>query len=582
VFSFEGDDLLRTRNTRPVGGASVLLISLVLCLVVGMFSASAQADDAPSAEPSETSAAPTSEQAAGQSAGKSDTTGQQQTGQESQSPMSGLVAALGPEPDVQNDSIVMVRGLTDSLDVSWNDNGCRTEGCSYAAGAIPAGWGMSISSTGLMTIWVPGSTVPGMYQVGYVATKTSPPGTATQGAVVVRVTPDSYNPPAGPIFSHPYRKGYRYIIRDHILRTINSTPPGAYIQAASWSFSSKTYRKALKAARNRGVKVQLVLAQRNKPDNSDYGRLVRTFGTSVTVDGTWVKKCWHSCRGVSGTMHSKMFMFSEVYRTPYVMISGSANLTDFAVTNQWNQMNTVTGDPAVYQEAVNVFTQMYHDTPAPYIETHFPNLTSYYYPRGRVSAANDFMMQALAPVQCKGAVNAGKNGRTIVRIAMYAWYQSRGKWLAKRVRQLWQQGCQVQIVYAISSNPVKGIQYSPAGRGRIPMRQILLTNTEGTPIYYLHDKWVAITGNYAGVRNNSVSFHGSFNFSDLGFGSDEQFQMLPGRSAYDRFARDFRLLWKDKQARAPSPTSKIPTVEGRYSEDDLRLGTGVYRYMDAD
>ena len=574
MFSSKGDHLLRMRTTRPVGGASVLLVSLVLCLVAGLFSASAQADDAPATEPSESSAT----QGSGQPSG--DPTGQEQ---KSQSGVSSLVAGLGPEPDVQNDSIVMVLGLTDSLDVSWNDNGCRMKGCVYGPGAIPGGWGMNITSTGTMTIWVPRGTVPGFYQVGYTATEDSGgPQNVNQGAVIVRVTPDSYNPPAGPIFSHPYRKGYRYIIRDHILRTINSTPPGAYIQAASWSFSSKTYRKALKAARNRGVKVQLVLAQRNKPDNSDYGRLTRAFGTSVTPDGTWVKKCWHSCRGVSGTMHSKMFMFSEVYRTPYVMISGSANLTDFAVTNQWNQMNTVTGDQPVYQEAVNVFTQMYQDVPAPYIETRFPNLTSYYYPRGRVSVANDFMMQALAPVQCKGAVNAGKNGRTIVRIAMYAWYQSRGKWLAKRVRQLWQQGCQVQIVYAISSNPVKSILYSPDGRGRIPMRQILLTNTEGTPIYYLHDKWVAITGNYAGVRNNSVSFQGSFNFSDLGFGSDEQFQMLPGRAAYDRFARDFRLLWKDKQARAPSPTSKIPTVEGRYSENDLRLGTGVYRYMDAD
>jgi hypothetical protein len=492
-----------------------------------------------------------------------------------------MLQALGA-PNVQPEYFPLRRGLTESLNVAANDT-CTPGPCKYWPGSFPAGWGMNVDqNTGVMTIWVPGDTAPGLYPVNYgVGNNNDVIPTAT-GVVNVAVTPDDYNPPAGPIFSHPYRKGYRYIIRDHVLRTINSTPPGATIQAASWSFSSKMYRTALKQARARGVKVQIVLAQRNKPKNSDFGRLLRTFGTNVTPDGSWVKKCWRSCRGVGGTMHSKMFMFSQVYRTPYVMISGSANLTDFAVTNQWNQMNTVAGDAAVYNEAVAVFTQMYHDAPAPYIETHFPTLTSYYYPRGRVSPDNDFMMQALAPVRCTGAVNAAKNGRTIVRIAMYAWYQSRGKWLAKRVRQLWQQGCQVQIVYAISSNPVKNILYSPAGRGRIPMRQILLTNTKGTPIYYLHDKWVAITGNYAGVPNNSVSFHGSFNFSDLGFSSDEQFQMLPGRADYDRFARDFRLLWKDKQARAPSPVSKIPTIEGRYSENELRLGTGVYRYMDAD
>jgi hypothetical protein len=547
--------------------------ALVLALVVGILGGSAQAEDGtPPADPTDSAAAQDS------GAAPADVAGQDQ----SQGGVDSLVAAAGLTPTLQPDGdLVLKNGLSGSANVA-NDT-CTPGPCTYDGAAGPPGWPVSVTPTGIVSVTVPRSAVPNAYTVTYnVHDGGGGPSVPAQGQLRVAVTPDNYDPPAGPIFSHPYRKGYRNIIRDHVLRTINSTPSGAYIQAASWSFSSKTYRNALRAAAARGVHVQLVLAWRNKPKNSDYRRLTRAFGTSVNPAGTWVKKCWKSCRGVGGTMHSKMFMFSRVYNTPYVMISGSANLTDFAVTNQWNQMNTVTNDPPVYQEAVNIFTQMYQDRPAPYVESHWPSLTSYYYPRGRVSPAHDFMLQALAPVRCKGAVNAGKNGRTIVKIAMYAWYQTRGKWLAKRVRQLWQQGCQVQIVYAISSNPVKSILYSPAGRGRIPMRQILLTNTKGTPIYYLHDKWVAITGNYAGVPNNSVSFHGSFNFSDLGFGSDEQFQMLPGRGVYNRFARDFTLLWKDRQARAPSPVSKIPTIEGRYSENDLRLGTGTYRYMDAD
>jgi len=567
MFGSKGDDLLRTHRSRPVGGASILMITLVVTLVAGMLSGSAQAAD------------PTTP--SGQQTG-STTPGASPDGQSAQSSPSPLLGVLGGPPAIQADGTFAIKaGLTDGTNVAANDP-CRADGspCTYTLGAVPAGWGANITPEGILTVWVPKGTAPGLYQVGYTATEN--PANSTPGALNVAVTPDSYNPPAGMLFSHPYRKGYRNIIRDHVLRTINSTPSGATIQVASWSFASKLYRQALRAAMARGVTVEIVLAYRNKPQNSDFGRLVRAFGINVVPGGNWVKKCWHSCRGVGGTMHSKIFLFSQVYNTHDVMISGSANLTDFAVSNQWNQMNTVTENAPVYQEAVNVFTQMYQDTPAPYIETHFPQLTSYYYPRGRVTPANDFMVQALAPVRCTGAVNAGKGGRTIVKIAMYAWYQSRGKWLAQRVRQLWQQGCQVQIVYAISSNPVKSILYSPAGRGRIPMRQILLTNTKGTPIYYLHDKWVSITGNYAGVPNNSVSFQGSFNFSDLGFSSDEQFQMLPGRAVYDRFSRDFNLLWTDRQARAPSPVSKIPTIEGRYSQDDLRLGTGVYRYMDAD
>ena len=554
--------MLRTHKTRPVGGALVLGIGLVLSLCLGALGMSAQADDAsPSADPTPSTA---------------------RTGTESSSSADQrLGASLLGGPTVQSESFVLKRGLTDSLNVAANDS-CTPSPCKYWPGSIPAGWGMSLTPQGAMTIWVPGKTIPGAYGVTYgVGNNNDDVPTAT-GQVVVAVTPDNYNPPAGMTFTHPYRKGYRTLIRTHVVRSINSVPSGARIQVASWSFASKAYRQALKAARARGVIVQIVLSQRNTRVNSDYRLLSRSFGTNVTPDGTWVRRCSLSCRGTSGTMHSKIFLFSQVYRTPFVDMSGSANLTDFAVTNQWNQMNTVTGDQAVYNEAVRIFTEMSRDTPAPYVETHYPNLTTYYYPRGRVSPANDFMLQALAPVRCTGAVNAAKGGRTIIKIAMYAWYQTRGQWLAKRVRQLWNEGCQVQIVFAISSDPVKKILYSPSGRGRIPMRQILLTNKKHVPIYYLHDKWVTITGNYAGDPSNSVSFQGSFNFADLGFTSDEQFQMIRGRATYNRFARDFTLLWKDRQARAPSPISKIPTIEGRYSQDDLRLGTGVYRYMDAD
>jgi hypothetical protein len=58
--------------------------------------------------------------------------------------------------------------------------------------------------------------------------------------------------------------------------------------------------------------------------------------------------------------------------------------------------------------------------------------------------------------------------------------------------------------------------------------------------------------------------------------------MLPGTPYFNAFSRDFTLLWKDRQARAPSPISTFPTIEGRATQDDLRLGTGVYRYMEAD
>jgi hypothetical protein len=70
------------------------------------------------------------------------------------------------------------------------------------------------------------------------------------------------------------------------------------------------------------------------------------------------------------------------------------------------------------------------------------------------------------------------------------------------------------------------------------------------------------------------------NISDLGFTSDENVQKLPA-SYYRAFARDFRLLWTAPQARAPSPVSTITNVE-RTAPAEPTLGTGTYRYMEAD
>jgi phosphatidylserine/phosphatidylglycerophosphate/cardiolipin synthase-like enzyme len=573
--SHKGDELQRSHLTRQAGGAWVLVLALVVSLLAGAVGGSARADD-PTTSPSGESA-PTPDPSSSAPADPADDPGAPDP--EGEGLVRQLLEGEGPVTAVPED-VVWRRGIKGSVNVGGNDS-CPTA-CSFSLISKPAGWPTPVlTSTGLMTVNVPGDTVPGIYRVYYrVADEAAPQ--PEQTSVTFRVTPDSYGAPSGIAFSHPYRKGKREKIRTRILRTINSVPPGGRIQVASWSFSSKSYRQALSQAKRRGVVVQIVLAQRNRAKNSDYRRLVRAFGTTVTATGSWVKKCRYSCRGRVGTMHSKIFLFSSSYRTPYVMMTGSANLTDFAVTNQWNQMNVMSGNKPVYDEGVRVFNQMLLDRQASpmYLQTTYPSLTSYYYPTTTGRPTSDLIYKALNQVRCTGATNT-PNGRTIIKIVVYAWYQDLGKLLARRVRQLWQEGCKIQIVYGISSNPVKSILYSPAGRGRIPMRQILLTNTSGSPIYYVHNKWMAIKGRYGNSRGTAIAFQGSFNFSDLGLKSDENFQALPGSNYYRAFARDFDLLWSARQARAPSPVSTITNVE-RTAPASPNLGTGVYRYMEND
>jgi len=319
-------------------------IVIAMSLIAGAFSVAAEADDTanPSVESTTSDVQPTDPASPAATDG-------------------GLIKQLlGPGPTVRTAALPMAVGTSATLDLRPYVT-CSGPTCTYARRTAPKGWPVSLSSTGILTIKVPKKTTPRAYNVSYTVTDNS--GTAV-GNVTIQVTPDSYNPVAGMVFSHPYRKRYRYKIRNRILRTIESTPPGSRIQVASWSFSSRTYRRALNHARHRGVIVQIVLAERNRRDNSDYRLLRKVFGTTVTPNGSWVKKCHNSCRGVGGTMHSKIYLFSNAYRTPYVMMTGSANLPDFAVTNQWNQMNVVVRNKPVYDEGVRIFNQMVADRPA--------------------------------------------------------------------------------------------------------------------------------------------------------------------------------------------------------------------------
>lgn len=570
-----------TRHARLL---AITVLALAVSLLVGAFGAGAGAVD-PTDPSATSSASPSAGASTTDSASPSPTSS---TSTSSAAPRE----ALGPAPVAVNDYVQVARGKSASVDVLRNDTcGNGQKPCARSSLTLfqvtrkPAGWRVTNPSGGVLTVQVPATTKPGIQYVGYSITDVHGSAQALLAVRVVIPPRDFYSPVTATYFSHPFRKGYKYRIRDQILRTINSVPYGGQIRIASWSFSSYAYRNALYNAKKRGVSVQIVLAQRNTASVSDWNELRRMFGTKTVVRrdrGSWVYRCTRSCRGRGGTMHSKIFMFSRAARSQWIVMTGSANLTDFAVDAQWNQMSVVANNPAVYQDTLNVFYQMRADRPASpqYLEKHYPDRTLFFYPRGAIVPENDFMMNALRPVRCTGATGVS-GGRTQIRIAMYAWYENRGRWLANRIRNLWNQGCDIRIIYGIMGNGIKNQLYSPTGRGRIPMRQILLTNRDEMPIYYIHDKWVAINGHVGTKTDATTVLQGSFNFSDLGFRSDENFEQQWGLGLYRGYLRDFTLLWKEPQARAPSPKSVI-TNEERTAPGSPTLGRGAYTYMSAD
>ena len=69
--------------------------------------------------------------------------------------------------------------------------------------------------------------------------------------------------------------------------------------------------------------------------------------------------------------------------------------------------------------------------------------------------------------------------RTRIRIIQYAMYGDRGVWIAKKLRYLWNHGCDLGIIYSVSSRPVLQILRNGSGRGPVPMRQSVVKNSCG-------------------------------------------------------------------------------------------------------
>jgi hypothetical protein len=173
--------------------------------------------------------------------------------------------------------------------------------------------------------------------------------------------------------------------------------------------------------------------------------------------------------------------------------------------------------------------------------------------------------------------------RTVIRIAMYAWFDDRGDYLAREVRRKWNNGCDVKIEYAVLNSKVKHILYSPTGRGRIPMRRVVRTDDQGLVVDYNHSKYVAVSGaiNHAG---REAVWSGSMNFTGLGVISDDIVLRLDGRRTFRSYLTNFRRVWHSPKATKPIPTSAFARFAGASDDalDDPRLGVGPLAGMEQD
>jgi hypothetical protein len=400
----------------------------------------------------------------------------------------------------------------------------------------------------------------------------------------------SYVPPEGVKFNHWNIKKYRNTIRRHMLRTINSVPRGGTIRWMVFSFGDWGIEHALVRARNRGVSVQVLGNYINHDTWAPWRKLQAQLGTQMSKAGrnpdrmSWARQCKRSCRGRGGNLHVKLYLFSQVASVPKVTMFGSWNPTWVANQRQWNHLDT-RWDPTTYDQYLQIFNEAKQDRFFGYAHWESGGMEHMVFPKPGTRAGTDPVNEELSKVSCVSPPDAnGVTHATVIRIAMYVFGGSRGTWMAKRIRSLWNQGCDVAIVFGFMSDRALSILYSPSGRGRIPMKQAVSIEN-GKPYRYLHSKYVAVSGVYDGVPGSNVVWAGSTNFSNLGFSADDLTVRSQHPALIQAYFQDWGITWNGPNVRRPH-SGGVSHAEARGTKPSrlLRdpLGEGYYSEVEAD
>jgi hypothetical protein len=439
------------------------------------------------------------------------------------------------------------------------------------------------------------------------ATSTRAPAVAASSARAARYAgqpPRNYVPYSGARFGYLTRgMAEQSRIRNQVLATIQSTWGGprdrnglplatnGTIRIASWSFGDMGIAKALYAAYRRGVSVQVISAASINKTHPELHWLKKRLGGALYKRGvagtqdkvSFVRTCNGSCRGRGGTQHAKFFLFDNVGFAHHrrIVFQGSMNLTSFAWHGQWNSAQ-VSQDTPAYNQFLTVFKEMRPGTyvSRPYRDYSYNQPTeSIFFPELPWTRFNDPVLRMLDRTRC---TNAGAFAHTKIRINQYAIYQSRGEMIAKRLRQLWNQGCDIAIIYAVTTRPVLGILRNHSGRGAIPMKESIIRGSDGTISKYNHSKWMMIAGNYSGQPNQWKTISGSANWANLALSSDEQMQIVDGYATARSYLQNFNTTWVQ---RTSGPPTLAYIADGRVTplpQNDIPWGRGIYKHMSED
>jgi phosphatidylserine/phosphatidylglycerophosphate/cardiolipin synthase-like enzyme len=372
-------------------------------------------------------------------------------------------------------------------------------------------------------------------------------------ATTAATTVTPWRPTAGPHFNVPRAEpDRRFRIERQIVGAINHARKGSLIQITVFSFDRKPVADALVNARRRGVMVRLLM--NNHQMNSVMRRLHRVLGTNRTRNN-FAYECTYGCRSRGENLHTKMYLFSHTGGAKNVVMTGSVNLTYNAVNNQYNDLLVRNDVPKIYAAFSALFEQMRLDKPA--VPAYYKQAIGEKYelqvlPYPDFGPTHDPVMQMLNRVHCWGARGGtGNNGRTVVRVSMHAWNDYRGTYLARKVRSLFAEGCDVRLMYGMASASVRDEFAKKTRRGYVPVHVNGYDTEEvggldGKIDLYSHQKILTVSGNYWGDSSTSFVFTGSSNWNAGGAKGDEIIFRVSSSTLVNRYLRNFNFIWEER------------------------------------
>lgn len=374
----------------------------------------------------------------------------------------------------------------------------------------------------------------------------------------------------GPRFNDPEDPGAQMKIMGPIIESIDSASCGQTIRVAMYSISNAQpgpdFADALIAAHQRGVIVKALMDVHS--DNAVWQSLVDELGNDPRAS-SFAAMCPGGClthfRGSS--LHAKYYMLSGGSDANRTVTVSSANPTSAQASTAWNSSATVKGNVALYNSYVRHFAAMAKGAlngPGPLSPDYYNSSSgkaarklsppSYQWPKAR--AKSDTWVDFLGNIKAPATVN----------IAMFQW-TSHGKpgdrnylELPKKLVSLARTGVKFHIL--ITAGQVDdSVQDYLKNRSNIYVHDTTRgTDGNGYARHYTHDKYMMVSGTYAGKPNSKLVFVGSANWTSNGvWHNDESDLKLVGRTDYDTFMTD----WQNQYERCCGTAGRQMKAEER-------------------